>query len=364
MATRIALVHSFYRSATPSGENAVVLAEADAFRRAGLDVELFAASTDDLRRSPLYELRTAVRVASGAGRSPLRELRAFRPDVVHIHNLFPNLGRRSVRDVDVPVVATVHNFRFACASGDLSRGGDLCTACPDGDRLSGVRHGCYHGSRLATVPVALAIGRGSASDPVLARADRVLCLSDRQRRMLAAGGIDERKLVPWRNFLPDALDPGPTAARRSQRTGAVCVARLTPEKGVVQLVDSWPTDGEVLRVVGDGPLLPAVRRAAAGKPVEVLGRLPRPDVLELLSASRRLVLPSRCAEAAPLTVVEALASGAAVEVTGAADITVPPCATPAEARASFERHHSESAAVARYRDLYLSLVGRDVEARR
>jgi len=52
-------------------------------------------------------------------RIPLKTIRRFRPDIVHIHNLFPNFGRRCVEDINVPVVHTVHNYRPLCANGLL-----------------------------------------------------------------------------------------------------------------------------------------------------------------------------------------------------------------------------------------------------
>ena len=86
---RIAMVHSFYSSAQPSGENTVVLNEVDALRRAGHEVALFAAHTDELEGEVFYKLRAGLRVATGYGRNPLKAIRDFSPDVVHVHNLFP-----------------------------------------------------------------------------------------------------------------------------------------------------------------------------------------------------------------------------------------------------------------------------------
>jgi hypothetical protein len=85
------MVHSFYSSAQPSGENTVVLNEVDALRRAGHEVALFAAHTDELEGEVFYKLRSGMRVATGYGRNPLKAINDFSPDVVHVHNLFPNL---------------------------------------------------------------------------------------------------------------------------------------------------------------------------------------------------------------------------------------------------------------------------------
>ena len=158
---RIAVVHSFY-SGQPSGENEAVRDQVRALRAAGHDVDLFAAHTDELAGDRLYPLRAALRVATGRGASPLSRLRAHAPDVVHVHNLFPNFGRSWVCEWDGPLIATLHNYRPLCARATLYREGAECTRCPDGERWAGLRYGCYRDSRAATLPLALA-GRHGAT---------------------------------------------------------------------------------------------------------------------------------------------------------------------------------------------------------
>jgi glycosyltransferase involved in cell wall biosynthesis len=321
MARRVAIVHSFYSSAQPSGENAVVDAELELLGDAGVEARLIAARTDDLERDPLHHVRSAVRVATGRGRSPLAPLVEFAPDIVHVHNLFPNFGRSWVRRLEVPFVVTLHNFRFACAAATLFRDGRLCTDCPDGRPWSGVRHRCYRGSVAATLPIAIAQRGGPESDPVLERAARILCLSQRQRRLLASAGVEPDRLVDWANFLPDHLDPQRRGGLHAGdgRSGCICVSRLMPDKGVLELVEAWTGDTR-LTVAGDGPLAADVRRAAAGRAVDVRGRVTRAEAVELMTRSAALVIPGGWPEVAPLTYVEALASGLPVIVRRSTDL--------------------------------------------
>ena len=128
---RIAVVHSFYSSRQPSGENIVVDLQVDALRRAGHDVRLVSRSTDELEQSVTYPVRAGLRAATGRGDSPLDELHEFAPDIVHVHNLFPNLGRRWVERLDLPLVTTLHNYRPICPEATLFRDGHSCTLCPD-----------------------------------------------------------------------------------------------------------------------------------------------------------------------------------------------------------------------------------------
>jgi len=152
---RIALVHSFYSSQQPSGENQVVVAQVDALREAGHEVLLVARYTDPAIQERGYSVRAALGVATGFGPDPTADLRDFSPDVVHIHNLFPNFGTRWVSRWEGPLVATLHNYRPLCANGLLYRDGHNCTLCPEGDRLASMRYGCYRDSRIATLPLAL-----------------------------------------------------------------------------------------------------------------------------------------------------------------------------------------------------------------
>jgi glycosyltransferase involved in cell wall biosynthesis len=210
-AIRIGLVHSFYSSRQPSGENNVVEAELRALRSAGHEVRLVAARTDDLEGERTNQVRSALRVASGAGRSPREELEDFGPDVVHVHNLFPNFGRRWVDAFDIPIVHTLHNYRPLCANGQLLRDGRICTLCPDGTRWAGVRHGCYRDSRLATLPISWANRRGPMADRLLSRADRLIVLSELQAELFRSSGTPSERMTIWPNFLPTELDPGPAA---------------------------------------------------------------------------------------------------------------------------------------------------------
>ena len=67
---RIALVHSYYSSRVPSGENNVVDAQAAALREAGHEVLVVARSTDQRLRRRTYPIEAALTVATGVRPSP------------------------------------------------------------------------------------------------------------------------------------------------------------------------------------------------------------------------------------------------------------------------------------------------------
>lgn len=302
---KLAIVHNFHAGDVPSGENEVVDAEGAALTRAGVEVLTVGIHNDDMARRPLHALSGALAVTTGIGISPLKALQAFHPDVVHVHSLFPYIGNRWVERSPAPVVATLHSYRPVCANGYLFRDGAVCTSCADGHRWSGVRHGCYRDSALATAPLAWAGRRGPAHDRLLRSAAVLLVLSDRARTVFAASGVPPARMVRDWHFLPEEMDHGPGT---DHDDGWLFAGRLSAEKGIDKLVDTWPAHVP-LRIVGDGPLTDAVRSAAAGKRIQLLGRLPRAAVVTEMQRSFGLVFPSRWYETFGLTYMEALAAG-------------------------------------------------------
>lgn len=305
---RIALVHSFYASTNPSGENATVLEQARALQDAGHEVAIIARHTDEQSRSPVYPIASALRVSTGRGDSPVDELARFRPDVVHVHNLFPNFGTTWVDQWPGPLVATLHNYRYACANAVLLRDGSWCTKCPDGRPLSAVRHGCYRSSPIASIPLALANRRGLGANPVIQRADRLVVLSPVAQGLFTRFGAaaERQRLVP--NFtrqLHASATPHPS------REAYLTVGRLTAEKGFAGLIDSWPS-GRPLDIIGS-----ASEDAAVVLPphddVRLIGALDNATWRSTLARYTAMVVPSAGPEGAvPLVAIEAWEAGVPV----------------------------------------------------
>jgi glycosyltransferase involved in cell wall biosynthesis len=312
---RVALVHSFYSSAMPSGENVVVEAQARALASIGVDVTVIAARTDEEQGVRGYKLRSAINVAAGTGRSPVDELGRFKPDVTHIHNMFPNWGTKWLSEWPGPVVATVHNFRPVCAAGTLYRDGSVCTLCPDNGSHHSVIHACYRDSRIATIPLAIRTRSGVPGDALLNRADRVIMLSDRVRETYADFGLASKKVRLIPNFVDDVgYEMSPPGDHW------VYIGRLSSEKGIVNLLRHWP-ENEQLRIYGDGPLREFVETNQKQN-VRYLGSVRNTEVPAALKKSRGLIFSSEWYEGAPLIYVESLAAGRAVvalEGNGVAD---------------------------------------------
>lgn len=312
---KVMVVHGRYRSAAPSGENIVVDRESAALAAAGHVVERFERYSDDITDwSPARKAALPARtVWNGEVRRELAaQLRDSRPDVVHLHNTFPLLSPsvlHACREVGVPVVATLHNYKLLCPSGDFFRDGRPCHDCAGRGGVPGLLHGCYRGSRLATLPVVVgtAVHRRAWQELVAA----YVFISAAQRDLMTS--LD---LPPDRVFVKHNFVPAPSVARTPQHVVAY-VGRLDAAKGVPFLMRAWDRfrdarPDSVLRLViaGGGPLSAEVSRwGAAHDTVDVVGLLSPREVDDLLGHARAVVVPSQWEETFGLVAVEAMAAG-------------------------------------------------------
>ncbi|MEU4496247.1 glycosyltransferase [Streptomyces sp. NPDC023998] len=311
----VLVVHNRYASAQPSGENKVVDQEVGLLREAGHRVEVFERRSDDIAaRSLLGKAAVPLLVPwNPAVRSELAaRLRTERPDVVHVHNVFPLLSPAvlaACADAGVPAVATLHNYTQVCPPGTLQRDGQPCTECVGSAPLPAVRHGCYRNSRLATVPLAvsMSVNRRRWWSGV----ERFFCISAAQRDVLVGAGMPAERLAVKHNFVPD-----PGACRTGAGEHLLYLGRLAEAKGVRLLMAAWDeiaADGGVgvpLVIAGAGPLEPEVTAWAAGRDdVRYVGLYDPAQCRQAVARSVAVVAPSTWLEAFGLVVVEAMAAG-------------------------------------------------------
>ncbi|MGX1025779.1 glycosyltransferase involved in cell wall biosynthesis [Streptomyces ambofaciens] len=311
----VLVVHNRYNSAQPSGENNVVDQEVELLRAAGHRVGVFERRSDDIAARSLPG-KAAVPLLVPWNPAVRRELaarlRAERPDVVHVHNVFPLLSPAvlaACADAGVPAVATLHNYTQVCPPGTLQREGRPCTECVGATPLPAVRHGCYRGSRLATVPLAVSLSANRRR--WWSGVERFFCISAAQRDVLVRSGMPAERLAVKHNFVPE-----PEERRAGAGEHLLYLGRLAEAKGVRLLMAAWDElaaaqgVGVPLVIAGTGPLEREVTAWAAGRDdVRYVGLYDPEQCRRALARSVAVVAPSTWLEAFGLVVVEAMAAG-------------------------------------------------------
>ena len=138
---RILFAHSFYR--VPGGEDRHVQDQVELVSGVHSVDTLFESNTE-LSHEPtdcspdVVLIRKKRQVGCSDG--------SIRPDVVHMHNVYPSLGPAvllAAHERGVPVVMTVHNLRLRCPNGLMFTDGALCRRCESGNYLNAL---CIHAS--------------------------------------------------------------------------------------------------------------------------------------------------------------------------------------------------------------------------
>lgn len=311
----VLLVHERYRQR--AGEDAVFDAELALLQERGHHVESLIVDNDAIPDDP--DVAEKVRLGletvwSYRAAALIRRRLDDRPvDIVHVHNSFPLLSPSiygAARQSGAAVVQTIHNYRPLCPAATLFRDGKPCEDCVG--RLlpvPAVVHGCYRGSRLQTLPVALML----TTNRVLRTSrhvDAFIALTDFAARKLAEGGLPGDRIHVKPNFI--SPDPGVGA---ESGDGFLFVGRLAAEKGIGTVIDAAPLvdPGITVRIAGDGPEADRLAAAADHHPgLRPLGRLTKEEVLRELQRCRAVVFPSLWYEGLPMVILEAFASGVPV----------------------------------------------------
>jgi len=301
----VKILHSFYRSSQPSGENDAVLQQVDLLARGGFDVELIFLSSDDLEAGRLAKPLTALGLATGWPQASLPDSWLNDANVLHIHNTFPAMSHEWLASIDIPKVLTAHNYRAFCANGLFLRDGSRCMDCVANTNFQAVHHACYRQSRLQTIPLVLQQRSPRSLVHLMNNCDRVLLPGEPMQDTFRGLGIRNTQVL--HNPVPRKdSEPG----SRPLTNEWLFVGRISPEKGLVNLLDIWPRD-EALAVVGDGPQRQAAEKVASERQLTArfLGQCDSQEVNQLMSQSPGLVFPSKALEGAPLVYGEAMQAG-------------------------------------------------------
>ncbi|MBU4286602.1 MAG: glycosyltransferase family 4 protein [Proteobacteria bacterium] len=317
------LVHEYYRSSSPSGEDRVFEREKELLQQNGLTVETLIFKNDFIgtKYGPSV-FKTALYTAwSPIGKRMVKEaVHKFSPDLVHFHNTFPVLSQSAIyqaKKMGCATVQTLHNFRTVCAQAMLMRPEGICEKCIGKYPWPALADKCYRDSMPATAPLAANIALNRFLKTWQTKVDRIIVLSEFNKNKFIEAGFPAGKIRVKPNFFEDNMQDNNYG--KDKENNWLCIGRLKEEKGVQFLPAVWKRLGEkapLLRIVGDGPYLETLKSEinslGLDKKIILHGHCSSEQVQELLRKSSLLVFPSIWYEGFPLVIGEAYAAGVPV----------------------------------------------------
>ncbi len=316
---RILSLHNYYLQA--GGEDSVFRLEAELLRQHGHEVIEYL--EDNRRIAGMSKISVALQTTWSweSYRRVKHVITQEAPDVAHFHNFFPLISPSAYyacREMGVPVVQNLDNQRLICPASTFYRDEQLCLDCLSKiPAWPGIRHACYHESRMHTAVVAAMAAfhtwRRTWQDVV----NVYINSTNFYRQIYIKAGFPPEKLVVKPHFI---MPPAVPAASEAEGDYALFIGRLEAVKGVRTLVAAWKQLDIPLKIRGSGDLEDETRafiQAQNLTSVEIVERMDGEAFSELVGNACFLVLPSEgYYETFGMVIIEAYARGVPVLVAG------------------------------------------------
>lgn len=242
------------------------------------------------------------------------------PDIIHI-NLFHRVLTASIVDAakkyHIPVVLTMHDLNCFCPNHTMLDHGKICEACLHGNYFNCVKRVCFKDSRAKCLMAALESEYNKLSG-LYNKIDLYITPSEFYREKMIESGLTRNKVLCLRNFLPKNMFETVKAVGGSYY---LYFGRLSEEKGVMTLLKAVQNVPEVrLEIAGTGPMEQELQNYVHNRNLEdrihFNGFLSGKALTDLVAGAKCIVLPSEWYENGPYSIMEAMAAGKPVIVSG------------------------------------------------
>jgi len=239
----------------------------------------------------------------------------FKPDIIHIHNLFfaasPSVIYTAYKH-KIPVILTLHNYRLICANALLLRNNKVCELCTQKKiPLSGIRYKCYRNSFAESALVTSITSIHKLLNTWRNKIHTYIALTEFSRSKLLHSSlhIPANRMITKPNFIPD---PGEGNIQRENFF--LFAGRIVKEKGIHILAKAFADMPEnKIIIIGDGPERRSLQEEFKSYPhIYFTGQMEKKEVAEYMKRCKALICPSIWYEGAPLTILEAFATGTPV----------------------------------------------------
>ncbi|MFA7702331.1 MAG: glycosyltransferase, partial [Patescibacteria group bacterium] len=243
----------------------------------------------------------------------------FKPDVIHIHNIYHQLSPSILsiaRRYKIPVVMHLHDYKLVCPNYQLFVDGQICYRCRKHKYCQAISHRCFNGSWFKSVLVALEMFLHHCVWKIYERnISLYIAPSEFMKKTVVSFGIPEEKVEVLYNFI---VQPETQVGDIGAKDYLLYYGRLSPEKGVNVLLQALKQIPKTLKlkIVGSGPELENIKAnielLGLEQTVELLGPKFGQELNQIILGAKAIIIPSIWAENMPFVLLESLALGKVV----------------------------------------------------
>lgn len=241
-----------------------------------------------------------------------------KPKVAHLHLIYHHLSPSilvALKETGVKTVMTVHDWKPICPAYSLFTEGEVCERCRGGHYIQCFKHRCIKNSRPASLLGSIEAYIHHAKRYYEDYIDLLIAPSEFVKEKFIYFGWPENKIRVLPHFLPNNFPRVSAPPSIPNERRFAYIGRLSPEKGILELVNYWIKAGwpYVLDIFGDGPLKGQIARmidqGRAASRVCLRGQMSRENIFGGLDHFTAIIMPSVCWETFGLTAIESFARG-------------------------------------------------------
>lgn len=234
----------------------------------------------------------------------------FPADVAHAHCIYHHLSPSvlvELKQRGIPTVMTAHDLKLACPAYKMLNRRGVCEKCRSGNLLHLLSNRCIRDSLSVSSLIMVESAVHKSLGLYRRHLDRVVTPSLFYKHKLMEWGWPEQQLV----YIPNYIDASAYTCHPIPGDYFFYFGRLAMEKGVASLIRAAARAKVKLRIAGTGPEAKALQALAAevGGDIEFLGFVGGEPLWKLVREAKAVVLPSEWYENAPMSLLEAYASG-------------------------------------------------------
>jgi glycosyltransferase involved in cell wall biosynthesis len=246
------------------------------------------------------------------------KVKKFKPDIVHVHNIFP-LWSSSIIDFlnynKIPIIMTLHNYRFICSNANFIRNEKLCFKCIHKNNFYGVIHSCYQNSMLKSYAL-YRYQEYLKNKNFFDKINKFIVFSKYSKKIFSKY-IDPKKIFIKPNFILEKK----ILKKNNSEKYFLFVGRISKEKGLDLIFNHLSKFNIKIKIVGTGPLLTSEIKKLDNDKIEILGMKNEEEIFYLMKNAVCLLFTSQCIEGMPLVVLESLSVGLPVVITQKANVS-------------------------------------------
>ena len=308
----VLMVHNFYQIG--GGEHTVFNNEIELLKNNGHKVITYTRDNKELNGSKLKLLLSPLSTiwSFKTYREVKQIIKNEKIDIVHCHNTFPLISPSvyyAARKMKVPVVQTIHNFRFLCPAGIFYRDGHICEQCRINQNFkSAIKHRCYRNSKIQTLIIVMML-KFHRLIGTYKKINYIFLTDFNKLKFSNLIDINGNNVFVKPNFVNRVkLNNN----NKKEENKFVFYGRLEENKGIRTLLEAWKNvpKNYKLHIYGEGSLKKLVLDYEEKfSNIKYYGFKPQKEVCQDLIQSNGLIMPSELYETFGMTIAESFSLG-------------------------------------------------------